>query len=92
MPGCKVLGKTGTSKLSFTDKIGYEEGAYLSSFIAAAPARDPRVAVLVMVRRPDAKLGYYGSKVSAPAVGEILAGTLAYLQVPPGKEVAMRAP
>jgi len=92
VPGHQVLGKTGTSKLSFTDKRGYEEGAYLASFIAAAPASDPRVAVLVMVRRPDAKLGYYGSKVSAPAVGEILAGTLAYLQVPPGEEVAMRAP
>ena len=78
----RVLGKTGTAKLSCADRSGYEPGAYLSTFIGAAPADDPDVVALVMVRRPDAKRGYYGGTVSAPAVGEILAATLAYLDVP----------
>jgi cell division protein FtsI (penicillin-binding protein 3) len=79
----QVLGKTGTAKLSLPDRGGYEPGAYLSTFMGSAPAADPQVAVLVMIRRPDAALGYYGSVVSAPAVRDILAETLAYLEVPP---------
>ena len=49
----------------------------------AAPADDPRVAVLIMINKPDPRLGYYGSVVAAPGVREVLAATLAYLQVPP---------
>jgi cell division protein FtsI/penicillin-binding protein 2 len=82
-----VLGKTGTTKLAYRDRRGYEEGAYLSSFLGAAPVHDPEVVVLVMIRRPNAARGYYGSQVSAPAVREILAGVLTYLQVPPDAEV-----
>jgi cell division protein FtsI (penicillin-binding protein 3) len=85
------LGKTGTAKLTYTDRPGYEPGAYLSSFIGAAPARDPEVVVLVMVRRPNAKLGYYGGTVSGPAVKTILEETLAYLQVPPDEKVVILA-
>lgn len=80
-----VLGKTGTAKLTYTDRKGYEPGAYLSTFMGAAPASDPQVVVLVMVRRPNAAKGYYGGTVSAPAVGKILNETLAYLEVPPEK-------
>ncbi len=85
-----VLGKTGTAKLTYQDRKGYEPGAYLSTFMGAAPASDPQVAVMVMVRRPNAAKGYYGGTVSAPAVGKILGEVLAYLQIPPEKNaVAM---
>lgn len=86
----RVLGKTGTAKLSYTDRGGYEPGAYLSTFIGASPASDPELVALVMVRRPDAKLGYYGGTVSAPAVGEILSATLAYLDVPVGGRLVQK--
>jgi cell division protein FtsI (penicillin-binding protein 3) len=86
-----VLGKTGTAKLTFEDRRGYEPDAYLASFIGAAPVDDPQVAVLVMVRRPNPKLGYYGGTVSAPAVKSILGKTLAYFQVPPDEEVVSLA-
>ena len=79
----QVLGKTGTAKLPYRDRTGYEPGAYLSSFVGAAPASDPQVVALVMVRRPRASLGYYGGKVAGPAVRDILADTLSYLEVPP---------
>lgn len=85
----QVLGKTGTAKLISPNHKGYEEDAYLSTFIGAAPARAPRVVALVMVRRPNPKIGYYGGTVAAPAVGRILAETLAYLQVPPDKQEAL---
>jgi len=84
-----VLGKTGTAKLPYRDRSGYEPGAYLSTFIGAAPASRPQIAALVMIRRPNPKLGYYGGKVVAPAVGTILESALTYLEVPPDKPTAI---
>jgi cell division protein FtsI/penicillin-binding protein 2 len=79
----QVLGKTGTAQIAYADRPGYEPEAYMSSFIGAAPAENPQVVVVVMIRKPNPKLGYYGSKVAAPAVGRILEKTLSYLGVPP---------
>ncbi len=78
----QVFGKTGTAQVAFDDRAGYEPEAYMGAFLAGAPAHDPALVVLVMVYRPDAELGYYGSKVAAPAVGEILKRSLSYLRVP----------
>jgi stage V sporulation protein D (sporulation-specific penicillin-binding protein) len=77
----QMLGKTGTSKLAFRDRPGYEPGAYLSSFVGAAPADSPRAVALVMIRRPRGS-AYYGRVVAAPAVKEILFSTLSYMGVP----------
>lgn len=79
----QVLGKTGTAQIAYADRRGYEPDAYLGSFIGAAPAENPEIVVLVMVRKPNPQLGYYGSKVAAPAVGAIMQKTLPYLGVPP---------
>ena len=78
----QVFGKTGTAQVARTDGRGYEPEQYVGSFIGGAPSDDPRVVVLVSIYRPS-KDGYYGSVVAAPAVKEILAETLAYMQVPP---------
>jgi len=78
----RVAGKTGTTKLTTPGKKGYVAGAYMGTFIGVAPADDPEVVVLVMIRRPNAKLAYYGGSVAAPAAGEILDQTLSYLGVP----------
>jgi len=88
LPAYQVVGKTGTAQLPYEDRRGYEPDAYVASFVGAAPAEDPRVAVLVMIRKPNRSMGYYGGVVSAPVVREILAQTLAYLQVPPRTESA----
>jgi cell division protein FtsI/penicillin-binding protein 2 len=79
----QVLGKTGTAQIARKGGGGYEPNAYLSVFLCAAPARDPAAVVLVMVRKPDRKIGYYGSKVALPSAKIILEKTLAYLDVPP---------
>jgi len=86
IPKWQLLGKTGTAQIP---KIGgghYEPDAYLGSFVAAAPASDPRVAVLVMIRKPKRSIGYYGATVALPAVKTIMEGVLPYLNVPPDKE------
>jgi stage V sporulation protein D (sporulation-specific penicillin-binding protein) len=80
----QAMGKTGTAQVPRKDRRGYEHGAYLSSFMAAAPVHDPAVVVLVMVRKPT-KHGYYGAVVAVPAVQAILEKTLTYLNAPPDK-------
>jgi cell division protein FtsI (penicillin-binding protein 3) len=84
----QVMGKTGTAQVPRSDRKGYEPDAYLGSFIAAAPASDPAVVVLVMVRKPQKSIGYYGAQVSAPVVKAILQEVLPYLNVPPDKTPA----
>ncbi len=81
----QVFGKTGTAQLASPNGPGYLENAYIASFIAGAPADDPRVVVLVSIRRPNVKLrrGYTGGTVAAPVAAEILEKTLTYLEVPP---------
>jgi cell division protein FtsI/penicillin-binding protein 2 len=81
----QVFGKTGTGQLAMPDGRGYQHDAYTASFIGGAPAADPRVVVLVSIRRPNVKLrkGYTGGTVAAPVAGAILEKTLTYLGVPP---------
>ena len=83
----QVMGKTGTAQVPRIGqgRRGYEPNAYLGSFIAAAPASDPAVVVLVMIRKPQRSIGYYGSVVALPAVRAILEETLPYLEIPPDK-------
>ncbi|MFC1783422.1 peptidoglycan D,D-transpeptidase FtsI family protein, partial [Planctomycetota bacterium] len=82
--GYQVFGKTGTANMIKEDGSGYAEGKYLSSFMGGAPADNPRICVLVMVREPDQSLGlgYVGGLVAGPAVGEIIRQTLGYMGIP----------
>jgi len=77
-----VFGKTGTAQLA--EGGVYQEKAYIASFIAGAPAENPRVVVLVSIRRPNVglKKGYTGGTVAAPVAAGILEKTLTYLGVP----------
>lgn len=79
----QVFGKTGTAKIALQGKAGYDPNGYVASFIGGAPARDPCVVAFVAIRRPDPSLGYYGGKIAAPVVREILSHALAYLGVAP---------
>lgn len=77
-----VFGKTGTAQIA-KDGV-YLDKAYVASFIAGAPASNPRVVVLVSIRRPNVALkkGYTGGTVAAPVAAAILEKTLTYLGVP----------
>ncbi len=81
----EVFGKTGTGQLAAPGSKGYLPNAYTASFIGGAPAEDPRVVVLVSIRKPNTKLrkGYTGGTVAAPVAGAILDKILPYLGVPP---------
>ncbi|MBN1508822.1 MAG: penicillin-binding protein 2 [Sedimentisphaerales bacterium] len=93
----QVFGKSGTAQLAKPGSRGYEEKAYMASFVAGAPADDPRVIVLVSIRRPNVALrkGYTGGTVAAPVAAAILGKTLHYLegtQLLPDKRVVDRTP
>lgn len=82
--GYRVAGKTGTS-----EDIVYEASTgskrYIVSFIGIAPADDPKVAVLVLLKHPNSESGYYasGGQMAAPTVGSIMADILPVLGVEP---------
>lgn len=64
----KIAGKTGTARIS--DGMGYEEGAYYSSFAGYFPAENPKYSIIVVINRPSVG-GYFGGVVAAPIVKEI---------------------
>ena len=76
----RVFGKTGTAQVA--GRRGYVPGAYVGTFVGGAPADHPRAVAVVSLYRPSAGK-YYGGTIAAPAVGAILADTLAYMRVPP---------
>jgi len=82
LDGWQVFGKTGTAQLAKTDSRGYSQQDYIASFIAGAPADDPKVLVLVSIRKPDVSLGkgYTGGRLAAPVAAAILKKTLNYLE------------
>ncbi len=81
IPGYFAAGKTGTAAKPDPATGGYSESAYVASFVGFAPARNPRVVVLVTVDEPQGTI--WGGVVAAPAFAEIAEFALQYLQVPP---------
>lgn len=72
--GYRIGGKSGTSQKNNQD------GHYVGSFAAFAPADDPEIVAMVVVDDPDLTLGsYYGSAVAGPALQSIMSDTLSYL-------------
>ncbi len=85
--GYRIAGKTGTAQ----KMKGGQSAAYVSSFIGFAPADQPRVLCLVLLDEPSRAKGTpYGSRVAAPAVGEILRRSLRYLGVRPDETSGSR--
>jgi len=82
IPGYVVAGKTGTAAKADPVHGGYSTSKYVGSFVGFAPARNPRVVVLVTVDEPST---IWGGVVAAPAFKEITQFALQYLQVPPDK-------
>ena len=89
--GYRVAGKTGTAQKPNEKRGGYEEGAYIASFVGFAPADNPKVAVIVMIDNPSGA-SYYGGTVAAPVAGRILGEVLRYLNVLPEQAVPAELP
>ena len=87
-----LIGKTGTPQVGRKDGRGYKTDEWIPSFVCAAPADDPQVAIAVMIHCRNRGLGsraYGGGKVAAPVAREIMAQTLGYLGVPPDRRTSL---
>jgi len=78
--GYAVGGKTGTAQKYDPQLKTYSAHKYLASFVGVAPARDPRLVVLVMIDEPKGAI--YGGSVAAPVFQKVVQRTLRYLNVP----------
>ena len=63
----KMAGKTGTCQIDYTS----DEIKYVSSFVGYFPYEKPEYSCIVVINRPDKKIGYYGGEVAAPVFKEI---------------------
>ena len=72
--GYQVGGKTATS-----ETLPRGTGRYISSFLGFAPADDPKVLALCIIRNPQGV--YYGGLVAAPVVRELFENILPYLGI-----------
>lgn len=75
--GYSIGGKTGTSEPS----PGNEKDGYVSSFVAIAPVENTKVVVLLTLYNPQGS-NYYGGKIAAPVVSQVLSEVLPYLGIP----------
>lgn len=72
--GYSIGGKTATSQT-----LPRSANKYISSFLGFAPADDPQVFVLVIIRNPSGV--YYGGTIAAPVAKEIFENILPYLEL-----------
>ncbi len=64
-----LAGKTGTCQLDYG--IKGKEVQYIASFAGFFPADNPKYSCIVVIHRPDKKIGFYGNKVAAPVFQKI---------------------
>ena len=70
--GFEIGGKTATSQT-----LPRSENKYISAFLGFAPADDPQILLMVIIRNP--KGAYYGGTIAAPVAREIFENILPYL-------------
>ena len=80
-PNFSMAGKTGTCQTDYWT----DETQYISSFVGYFPADQPKYSCIVVIHKPNKKLGYYGNIVAAP-VFERIARKI-YTETPQVEEV-----
>ena len=75
--GYAIGGKTGTSE----PNPSHPEDGYVASFLAIAPVESTKVVALLSLYGPQGK-NYYGGKIAAPVVSQVLSEVLPYLGIP----------
>jgi cell division protein FtsI (penicillin-binding protein 3) len=84
VPGYRVAGKTGTAQVAGRNGTGYLPDKYIASFVGYAPARDPHLAAIFVIKEPTVK-AYHGGDVAAPAFGRFAARVLPGLGAVPDR-------
>lgn len=79
LEGYAIGGKTATSQT-----LPRSANKYISSFLGFAPAEDPKVIGLVIIRDPQGV--YYGGTIAAPVLQDIYKNVLPYLGIEKNEE------
>lgn len=82
VPGYRVTGKTGTSRLLNEKDGGYHKDRHNGTFVGIAPASNPRLLVAVWMHDPRGKQ-YYAGAIAAPIFAKIMGDALRLMNVPP---------
>ena len=77
--GYKIAGKTGTTRKAVVGGYGDD---YIVSFAGVAPAKNPKLALVVVIDNPAGD-SYYGGLVAAPVFSKIMAKSLRVLNIAP---------
>lgn len=81
--GYRIIGKTGTAQ---TLPRGNRQ--YVVSFMGAAPASDPKIAIYVVVDRPNVADQSTSTRLATTLVRSILTEALPYLNIPMTEELS----
>lgn len=85
IPGIRVAGKTGTAQKVDPKTGGYSTTDFIASFVAFAPADDPKIAVLITIDTPRGD-SHQGGTLGGPRAKAIIEGALQYYGIPVAKE------
>lgn len=66
-----MAGKTGTAQTEYWMKGWDSNPRYISSFVGYFPAENPKYTSIVVIHKPNNKVGYYGADVSGPVLKRI---------------------
>lgn len=80
--GYHIAGKTGTANKVNSTTGGYEAGKYVASFAGMAPAKNPKVTLIVTIEEPNSKK-YYAAQTAVPAARKLFSGLFAILNIAP---------
>ncbi|MFL0246117.1 peptidoglycan D,D-transpeptidase FtsI family protein [Candidatus Clostridium stratigraminis] len=78
--GFHIAGKTGTAERVDSNKRGYQEGKYVSSFVGMAPASDPVVSLIVTIDEPNSS-NYFAAQTAVPVAKELFTGISNYITI-----------
>ena len=81
VPGYRIGGKTGTAQKPLDNGLGYEEGAYIASFVGVLPIQQPKYAILVIVHEPQTTI--WGSTAAAPLFSDVACVLIDYYNIEP---------
>lgn len=79
--GVPVSAKTGTAEVYDPELRGYSEDHFIASTLAIFPSDEPHYILYVMIDHPRGE-SFYGGRIAAPVVDEIIEALMPYLDIP----------
>jgi len=70
-PNFSMAGKTGTAQTEYWMEGWNSNPRYISSFVGYFPADNPKYTSIVVIHKPNSKIGIYGADVSGPVFKRI---------------------